>query len=367
MQPFKPDSLPIKELDKAALFTAVGEANAALARYDGLLMGVVNPAVMLSPLTNQEAVLSSRIEGTQATVEEVLEHEAGQEYGEEKSQDIQEVLNYRKALMLAKDDVQERPIRLALIRELHRILMNSVRGEHKEPGQFRRDQNWIGAPGCTIKQATFVPPSPLQLMDHLHAWETYLGIDDIDPIVQTAIVHAQFELLHPFKDGNGRIGRLLIPLFLYSKGRLTSPMFYLSAYLESNREEYYARLRAISQNGDWTGWCAFFLRAVINQAQQNATTLREIMALYEATKTQVRDITHSPHSPQLIDALFDRPIFTAANLAQRANVPKPTVHKLINTLLDEGLLHRVRAASGRRPAILAFAELLNTLERKQLV
>ncbi len=367
MQPYIPERLPISSLDKSALFTAVGEANAALARYDGLLAGIVNPAVMLSPLTNEEAVLSSKIEGTQATVEEVLEYEAGQEQGEEKTRDIQEVLNYRKALMLAKESVADRPIRLGLVRDLHRILMDSVRGQNKEPGEFRKDQNWIGPPGCSIEEATFVPPSPLQLMDHLHAWEAYLGSDDIDPIVQTAIVHAQFELIHPFKDGNGRIGRLLIPLFLYAKGRLASPMFYLSGFLERYRDEYYARLRAVSQQRDWTGWCAFFLRAVTEQAKQNGTTLREIMQLYEATKAQVRKITRSPHSAQLVDALFDRPIFTAANIAQRAEVPKPTMHKLINELLEEGVLQTLREGAGRRPAILTFAELLNTVERKQLI
>ncbi|OOZ39371.1 cell filamentation protein Fic [Solemya pervernicosa gill symbiont] len=367
MQPYQPELLPISELDKAVLFTVAGEANAALARYDGLLMGVVNPAVMLSPLTNQEAVLSSKIEGTQATVEEVLEHEAGQVYDEAKRDDIQEILNYRKALMLAKESVAERQIRLSLIRDLHAILMSSVRGANKEPGEFRKSQNWIGPEGCKIEEATFVPPSPLQLLDHLEAWEHYLDSDDIDPIVQTAIVHAQFELIHPFKDGNGRIGRLLIPLFLFSKRRLANPMFYLSAYLEAHRDEYYARLRAISQQQDWTGWCAFFLRAVTAQAQQNGDILREIMGLYEVTKLQVREITHSPHSAQLVDALFDRPIFTAADIARRADVPKPTVHKLIKSLLDEGLLDTVRKAAGRRPAILTFAELLNTLERKQLV
>jgi Fic family protein len=367
VQPYTPEPLPIKELDKEKLFSAVGEANAALARYDGLLMGMVNPAVMLSPLTNQEAVLSSKIEGTQATVEEVLGYEAGQEQDEEKQRDIKEILNYRKALMLAKETVVERPIRLSMIRDLHRILMDSVRGENKEPGEFRKDQNWIGAPNCSIEEASYVPPSPLQLMDNLQALEDYINSEDIDAIVQTAIVHAQFELIHPFKDGNGRIGRLLIPLFLYSKGRLSSPMFYLSAFLERNRDEYYNRLRAISEQRDWTGWCAFFLRAVTEQAQQNGATLGEIMNLYEITKVQVRDITHSPHSAQLVDALFDRPIFTAADIALRADVPKPTVHKLINSLLEEGMLDTVRKAAGRRPAILTFAELLNTLERKQLV
>jgi Fic family protein len=366
-KPYQPDPLPIETLDKDVLFSAVGEANAALARYDGLLMAMVNPAVMLSPLTNQEAVLSSRIEGTQATVEEVLEHEAGQEYGEDKKQDIQEIINYRRALHLATESVTDRPISLGLIRELHKVLMDSVRGQDKEPGEFRKDQNWIGAPGCPIEQATFIPPGPLQLMDHMHNWESYLSKKDADPIMQTAIVHAQFELLHPFKDGNGRIGRLLIPLFLFSKDRLSGPMFYLSAYLERNRDEYYARLRAVSEKGDWTGWAAFFLQAVTEQAQQNSATLRQIMDLYEVTRKQVRDITRSPHAPQVVDALFDRPIFTAADIARRAEVPKPTVHKLINTLLEEGVLDTVRPAAGRRPAILIFAELLNTLERKQLV
>lgn len=367
MKPYQPVALPLKNIDQTQLISLVGEANAALARYDGLLMAMVNPAVMLSPLTNQEAVLSSKIEGTQATVEEVLEHEAGQEYDERKSNDIHEILNYRKALILAEESIRDRPIRLALIRELHRLLMDSVRGQDKTPGEFRKEQNWIGPYGCKIEQASFVPPGPLQLMDHLQAWEVYLGIDDIDPIVQTAVVHAQFELLHPFKDGNGRIGRLLIPLFLYSKGRLNSPMFYMSQYLEQHREEYYARLRAISQRHDWTGWITFFLSAVVTQANQNETTLHQIMRLYDATKTQISQLTRSPHTAQLVDALFDKPIFTTADIAKRANIPKPTVHKFISTLLEQGLLDTVRAASGRRPAILTFAELLNTLEHRQIV
>ena len=212
-----------------------------------------------------------------------------------------------------------------------------------------------------------MPPGPLQLMDHLQAWEVYLGCDDIDPIVQIAVVHAQFELLHPFKDGNGRIGRLLIPLFLYSKGRLNSPMFYMSQYLEQHREEYYARLRAISQQEDWTGWIIFFLSAVVAQANQNETTLHQIMRLYDTTKTQISRLTRSPHTAQLVDALFDKPIFTTSDIAKRANIPKPTVHKFISTLLGQGLLDTVRPASGRRPAILTFAELLNTLEHRQIV
>lgn len=168
MQAYEPTALPPSGIEISQLVTLVGEANAALARYDGLLQGMVNPAVMLSPLTNQEAVLSSRIEGTQATVEEVLEHEAGQEYDLNKEADIQEILNYRKALTLAAETLTDRPLRLGLVKALHKELMNSVRGQDKEPGEFRKTQNWIGPYGCTIETATFIPPNPLLIWRSLH-------------------------------------------------------------------------------------------------------------------------------------------------------------------------------------------------------
>jgi len=367
MQPYEPPPLPPAGIDIAQLVTQVGEANAALARYDGLLHGMVNPAVMLSPLTNQEAVLSSRIEGTQATVEEVLEHEAGQKYDADKEADIQEILNYRQALTLAAESLRDRPLRLGLVKALHKQLMSSVRGQDKEPGEFRKSQNWIGPYGCTIETATFVPPNPLQLIDHLQAWERYLATDDTDPLLQTAIVHAQFEILHPFKDGNGRVGRLLIPLFLYGKGRLGTPMFYLSAYLEAHRPEYYARLAAITREGDWTGWCAFFLRAIAEQAKINITRVQNILGLYERMKAQVREITRSQHSAQIVDALFDRPIFRIGDFAARAGIPKPTAHPLLRQLQEAGLLKQLREGSGRRPAILAFPELLNIAEGRKVL
>ena len=367
MQAHEPAALPPSGIEIAQLVMLVGEANAALARYDGLLQGMVNRAVMLSPLTHQEAVLSSRIEGTQATVEEVLEHEAGREYDINKEADIQEILNYRKALTLAAETLTDRPLRLSLVKALHKELMNSVRGQDKEPGEFRKTQNWIGPHGCTIETASFIPPNPLQLMDHLQAWERYLESDDTDPLLQTAIVHAQFEILHPFKDGNGRIGRLLIPLFLYSKGRLSTPMFYLSAYLEANRAEYYARLAAITRKNDWTGWTAFFLRAIAEQSKTNIARVQAILTLYETMKTRVREVTRSQHSAQIVDALFDRPIFRIGDFATRAGIPKPTAHPLLRQLQDAGLLKQLREGSGRRPAILAFPELLNTAEGRKVL
>jgi Fic family protein len=368
MQPYNPSTLPLTNIDYGRLISLVGEANARLAEYSGLLQGVVNPAVMLSPLTQQEAVLSSKIEGTQATVEEVLEHEAGQEFDESKKVDIQEVLNYRKALMLSQESLKEgRHISLHLILQLHAILMDSVRGHNKSPGQFRVEQNWIGRAGCAIEDATFVPPNPLQLNDHLEAWEQYIKGDDFDLLAQTAIVHAQFELLHPFKDGNGRIGRLLIPLFLFSKKRLSSPMFYLSDYLETNRQEYYERLGAISQEGDWTGWIEFFLKAVIQQSNSNLRKVKQIMKLYEDTKEQIRELTHSQYTTQLLDGIFDRPIFKASDFSTRFGIQKPTLHGLLRTLsTDEGPLVLLREGQGRRASIYAFPQLLNICEGKEV-
>jgi Fic family protein len=366
-QPYYPKPLPVAQLDYARLIGYVGRANAELARYDGLLQGLINPSVMLSPLTTQEAVLSSRIEGTQATLDEVLEHEAGNIKLGEKGNDIQEIVNYRSALIRAYEYLQERPITLSLVRQMHRLLMSSVRGQDKSPGEFRKDQNWIGKPGCTIEEATFVPPNPLQLQDHLLAWETYLSYQDFDPVVQAAIVHAQFELIHPFKDGNGRIGRLLISLFLFQAKVLSQPMFYLSAYLEDHREEYYEYLRRVSAEEDWDAWIIFFLRAVTEQAKINSTKVRAIRQLYEEMKRRVEEITHSPYALRILDGIFARPIFSTTVFFEEIEVSRTTGLPLLRKLKEANILTPVRAASGRRPGILAFSQLLNIAEGKTVL
>lgn len=368
MESYTPDVLPLQNLDYGQLITLVGQANSKLAEYSGLLQGIVNPAVMLSPLTQQEAVLSSKIEGTQATVEEVLEREAGHKFDQRKNEDINEILNYRKTLRLSQEYLQEgRSITLNLLLQLHSILLDSVRGQHKSPGQFRKEQNWIGRAGCSIDQATFVPPDPLQLADHLQFFERYLQLEDFDALAQTAIVHAQFELLHPFKDGNGRIGRLLIPLFLYSKKRLSSPMFYLSEYLESHREEYYQRLAAVSAEGDWTGWIRFFLQAIIRQSETNLHRVRCIMTLYEDTKTWIRETTHSQHTSLLLDGIFDRPIFSSSDFIRRTGIHRQTLHGLLRQLIKgDGPLIVLQEGQGRRPAIYAFPALLNICEGRDI-
>ena len=367
MNPYTPSKLPLSDLDYKLLLPLIGQANASLARYDGLLQGVPNPAVMLSPLTTQEAVLSSKIEGTQATVDEVLEQEAGLIKDEAKQQDIKEIVNYRTALFRSREYLQQYPIRLSFVQELHSILMDSVRGQDKTPGEFRKDQNWIGRYGCTIDTASFVPPNPIQLLDHLQEWEKYLDSDDIDSLLQTAVIHAQFELLHPFKDGNGCIGRILIPLFLYQKKVISQPMFYLSEYLENNREEYYQRLKAISEANDWNNWIAFFLRAITTQAQQNSRRVKDIQNLYDSMKQKIQNITHSQYTVNLLDALFSSPIFDTTALVQKTGIQKATAMRLLRKLKENKIIMELRPSSGRRLAILSFPELINITEGKKVL
>lgn len=371
MKPYIPNKLPLEGLDYRMLFGLVGNANAELARYDGLLQGIPNPAVMLSPLTTQEAVLSSKIEGTQATVDEVLEQEAGLVKEGEKYKDIQEISNYRLALFQAAEHLREYPIRLGMIREIHKVLLNSVRGKDKTPGEFRVDQNWIGKSGCSIEDASFVPPDPIRMHDFLRDWENYIGFDDMDFLLQTAVVHAQFELIHPFKDGNGRIGRILIPLFLFSKKKLSQPMFYLSEYLEANRDEYYQRLRSISEEQDWNGWIAFFLKAIIHQAKENGQRVQTIMSLYDKMKSRIHEITHSQYSVYLLDAIFNKPIFKTSDCANQLHVNygihKQTTLGLLRQLKDENVLVELQVGSGRRAATLCFTELVNRAEGQKVL
>jgi Fic family protein len=279
MEPFVPEELPPTSLTWEGLIHRLGRANRSLATYAGILEALPNPAVLLSPVTTQEAVLSSKIEGTQATLSDVLKFEAGEPPSQPaRAAEIQEILNYRAALIAAERELPARPLSLNMLKGMHGILLKNVRGRDKTPGQFRIIQNWIGPEGCPIEEAVFVPPAPTGLMDHLEAWERFYGSEHLDPLVQLSIIHAQFEIIHPFVDGNGRIGRILIPLFLFEKKLLRRPMFYLSAWLEEHRKEYIARLRALGQESHaWNAWVEFFLRGIEEQAVKNAETARAVL------------------------------------------------------------------------------------------
>ena len=364
MRPYEPDSLPITSIDWSAHVPLIGQANAALARYDGMLQSIVNPAILLSPLTAQEAVLSSRIEGTQASMEEVLEYEADPEEKLEPSKrsDIQEIINYRRAMGIAVERLRERPLCLNLLKELHAVLLDSVRGRNEAPGEFRRSQVYIGPPGFPIEKATFVPPSADRVAPALDNWEKYLHHEEKDRLVQLAVVKAQFEIIHPFLDGNGRMGRMLVPLYLSDRGLLSSPMFYLSAYLEEHRDAYYERLLAVSRDGDWNGWVSFFLTAVVEQAAVNTQKTREILTLYERMKAEVPTVVRSQYAIQAIDALFDRPIFRVADFVQRSGIPAASARRILNALREKGSIKDLRPGKGRRAVILIFPELIGITE-----
>ena len=356
---------PPQQLDWQRLVPLIGSANAAVARYDGLLSAIPNAAVLLSPLTTQEAVLSSRIEGTQATMGEVLEYEAKGDTGDPTSQkeaDIWEVLNYRKAMRAAEAMLKELPLSLRLLNETHLILLSGVRGHGKSPGQYRKIPNWIGPHGCSMDQARFVPISADQLPEAMSRWEQFIHEQAADPLVQLAILHAELEALHPYLDGNGRLGRMLIPLFLFEKRLIQSPMFYISAYLESHRDEYYERLLAVSRDHDWSGWCAFFLNVVRVQAEENLIKTKAIIELYQEMKTRFIDLTHSQYAIPALDWVFERPIFKSSDLVRTSAIPKPTAQRIINLLKSEGILQEISPASGNRAATLAFARLLNIAE-----
>jgi Fic family protein len=360
---------PPVELDWPALVPLIGRANAALARYDGLLLAIPEASVLLSPLTTQEAVLSSRIEGTQATMGEVLELQAGGDpahVDQPKRDDAEEILNYRAALTMCAKAVEERPLSQHLLREAHAMLMRGVRGRDKSPGEFRKHQNWIGPKGCSIEKASFVPIPQDHLQTGLDHLSDYMAsAEELDGLVQLAIIHVEFEALHPFDDGNGRLGRMLIPLFLYQRKLLGSPNFYMSGYLEAHGDAYRERMRAVSRDGAWTAWCGFFLQGIAAQAADNERKARAILALYERTKLQVVDLTHSQHAIRAIDFLFQYPIFGSGHFLEGAEIPKPTAARILTLLRDAGILATLREGRGRRGGIFMFRELLETAESEE--
>ena len=358
---------PEERLDWSKLISLIGPAVAAVARYDGVLAAVPNPRVLLSPMTTQEAVLSSRIEGTQATMGEVLEFEAGQEAeSPQRRDDIHEVLNYRAAMHEAERMLEDLPICQRVVREAHRILLSGVRGEGKSPDDYRRIPNWIGPPGCTMDEATFVPVGAEKLTAAMGAWERYIHHEAPDRLVQLAVIHAEFEALHPFLDGNGRLGRMLAPLFLWQCGLISRPMFYISAWFEARRDAYYERLLAVSRDDDWTGWCRFFLEAVRAQAEENLTKAGGILTLYEDMKGQVAEVTRSRYAIHTMDWIFERPIFNSSNFVATAGIPDRTARRLLIALREHGILRVVRGGNGRRGTILVFPKLLNIAEGRNV-
>ncbi len=339
----------------------LGGAYDGVARFDALVGNIPDARLLLSPLTMQEAVLSSRIEGTQASLEDMLRFQAEGKAEGQKRDDILEVMNYREALEVAFDRMKQLPLSGRLIKEAHQILLSGARGKQKAPGNFRSGQVFIGRPGASIEQAKYIPPPAQQIPELFSNLENYLHQEEKDVLVQLAIVHAQFEIIHPFWDGNGRIGRLLMPLFLYYKKAINTPYFYLSEYLEKNREDYYDGLNRITENGDWEQWIAFFLRAVAEQSRINADKAQAIIDLKEKTLFRVQEVTHSQYTPQITSFIFSEPWLTGARFRSKADVPRPSAARLLNLLEKGGIIEKIVPGKGGRTSLCWFPALVRIL------
>lgn len=338
----------------------LSEASLALGRLDGVMSILPNPDLFVAMYVRQEAV-PSQIEGTQASLTDVLQFEAD-ENETPRVKDVEEVVNYVRAMNHGLERLTSLPLSLRLIREIHAELMKGVRGHHLEPGEFRRTQNWIGPPGSTLRNASFVPPPPDVMQGALGDLEHFLHNRDLPPLVHAGLAHAQFETIHPFLDGNGRVGRLLITFLLCERKVLSKPLLYLSIYLKKHRAQYYDRLQAVRIDGDWEGWTGFFLRGVLEVANEAHETARRIVSLRQEHQQMLqRDGKGSAMLGRALDALFASPIVTPSALAKRLHISYPTANAVIAKLEEFAILREVTGyRRNRRFAYKPYLDLFDT-------
>ena len=355
---YVPAPLPPPMTWNASLTFELSSADRAIGRLAGEGRRLPNPHLLIRPFVRKEAVQSSRIEGTQATLGELLADEAGAAV-ERSPSDLREVGNYVVALEHGLARLESLPVSLRLVREMHDLLMRGVRGDMAAPGEFRRSQNWIGSPGSTLSQATYVPPPPAELMGCLDAWERFLHDETLPPLIHAAVTHAQFEAIHPFLDGNGRIGRLLITLLLVQRDIIPSPLLYLSSYFEATRQEYYARLLAVTERGEWEEWLAYFLRGVALQAQDAVDRIQRMDNLL--SDWRLRLSTGQSRAPErALDLLAENPFCTVRGLANRLGMAFTTAQRAIGRLEEEGFVALVGEA--RRNRVYCARAILDVLE-----
>ena len=343
-KPCIPQMLPF---DYTSYFTDVSliktltDATKKFGEYRGYLCNVVNPSLLISPLISQEAVLSSKLEGTHATLEDLLKFDANNDsniYGDE----LREVSNYRQALFYALNNMStinssdnKLPLSGRIIREMHKILLDNVRGSTKRPGEYKRQQNYIVSANGVI----FTPVSSSGVGDYISNLEQYIHYDDFNLLLQAAIIHCQFEMIHPFEDGNGRIGRLLIPLFFYYKGELPLPTFYMSSYFNQNRNLYLESLSSVSKDNDWSTWFKYFLNGIIYSSQESTQKAILINNLYNEMKDNILPQLNSVHGMKVIDFIFQHPVFKAKQLLNSdLNIPIKSVYTLLSKLEKSGIL-----------------------------
>ncbi|MFQ5899654.1 MAG: Fic family protein [Candidatus Methylomirabilia bacterium] len=336
---FVPAPLPPDLAYQPGLVLALSRADAAVSELSGLGRHLPNPHLLIAPYVRREAVLSSRIEGTKTSLSDLLLDEVETARPSEADADVREVRNYVVALEYGIKRLADLPLSLRLVREVHARLMKGVRGNYATPGQFRRSQNWIGPPDSTPATATYVPPPPEEMLAALGDWERFLHLRDrIPDLIQCALMHEQFEAIHPFLDGNGRVGRLLITLFLIERGRLSQPLLYLSAYVEAHRRDYYDLLQRVRTDGDWMRWLRFFLAGVAETAREGVRLAGQLMDMRESFRKRLRE---KPKALALLDELFLNPYMSVTRAERVLKVSNPTAREAVRVLEQKGVLEEI--------------------------
>ncbi|MBS7455717.1 Fic family protein [Coralloluteibacterium stylophorae] len=318
----------------------LSQADRALGRLDGSVLTLPNPDLFVFMYVRKEAVLSSQIEGTQSSLQDLLAAEADL-FDEAMPRDVDEVVNYVRAMKHGLSRLADLPVSVRLIREIHAQLLDGVRGGRLQPGELRHSQNWIGPAGCTLATASYVPPPHEEVPQALADLERFLhGDDDLPPLVKIALAHVQFETIHPFLDGNGRVGRLLITFLLTECGVLHKPVLYLSHFFRRHRQAYYEHLQAVRDSGDWEAWLGFFLRGVVEVAGEAAETARRIQLLREQHRTAITDRLGrgAGNGHRVLERLFDRPILTVADVRDLTGTTYPAANNLVARLVELGVL-----------------------------
>lgn len=356
------DQFPPKQLNYGNFVDGLIKATDAIARYDQMLKNMHNSEILLAPLRNQEAVISSRMEGTVSTMDEILKYEADHEGEATDTPNVRsaviETILYQRALQAAQGAMGDGyPISQSMIKAIHQRLLSFGRGAKKSPGKFKIEQNYLA--DRNKKKILFVPIRPERLQDGLEILFEYISNNTAPALIKTAMTHIEFEALHPFKDGNGRIGRMLITLMLWESGTISAPHFYVSGYFEENKDVYIDTMRRVSETGSWDEWCSFFLKAIEQQAIRNLEVAENIRALYEEMKQVFSDVLSSKWSVTALDFVFTNPVFRNNKFTSNSGISAATAARFTRTLLDEGIIRTVEEASGRRPALYSFEPLMN--------
>lgn len=343
---FFPEPIPRTLEVPASTVMLLADAEAALGQLAAIGGMLPNPDLLVRPYLLREAVSSTRIEGTRATISEVLDADAA---GTTPGADVEEVVNYVEAMRWGASQLDELPISTRLLREMHKRLMAGVRGRELGPGEFRTTQNWIGPPGSTIESAPFVPPPPSELPELLSDWEQFAHEEPEMPLlIQNALLHAQFETIHPFLDGNGRLGRLMLVFFLVARERLPAPLLYLSAHIERNRDRYYAALQAVRETGDPVPWIELFLMSVKTEATDAVDRARQIVGLRNRYIEAAASVGTN-NAVALVDLICENPVVTTRSIENRLGVSRPTALRLLRRMKEQGVLSEKKAgARGQR-------------------